>query len=408
MQSIHREGPTGGAVTVSRFRGASGVEEAHLVICPGDYGSFTRQLEDLRRAYHDALESMRIDPETVVVRRFFCSDIRNQAEALRRDPFTNPAEPEACCAISWAGQPPMPPARIAMWAYHVIDPEQGAAPAPAGPRHADVPTTSPHKTRNEHGITLHRGELSHHWTCGLTCPSAGGSYDKTHGIFADYNAWLERHNLTLKDHVLRTWLFVDDIDAEYHGLVVARREFFARCGLTPETHFIASSGIGGVASDPATRVTMDAYAVGGLRDEQIHQLAAPDHLSPTHVYGVTFERGTAVDYRDRRHVIISGTASIDANGDIVHPGDVARQLDRTLENVDALLSHAGAAMSDMCHWLVYVRDPADLAFARTEMRRRFKDAPVVVLAAPVCRPGWLIEVEGMAIAPADNPALPPF
>jgi len=35
-------------------------------------------------------------------------------------------------------------------------------------------------------------------------------------------------------------------------------------------------------------------------------------------------------------------------------------------------------------------------------------APVQVVVAPVCRPGWLVEVEGLAIIPASNPDLPPF
>jgi hypothetical protein len=42
------------------------------------------------------------------------------------------------------------------------------------------------------------------------------------------------------------------------------------------------------------------------------------------------------------------------------------------------------------------------------MTERFPDAPIQVVQAPVCRPGWLIEVEGIAIVPAENPNLPSF
>jgi enamine deaminase RidA (YjgF/YER057c/UK114 family) len=145
-----------------------------------------------------------------------------------------------------------------------------------------------------------------------------------------------------------------------------------------------------------------------VRPEQIEYLSALDHLSRTAVYGVTFERGTSVAYRDRKHVILSGTASIDSKGEIVHPGDVAQQLDRTLENMEALLERAGARLGDMCHFIVYVRDPADQAEAERRMRERVGDAPVVVVVAPVCRPGWLIEVEGMAIVEAAEEELPEF
>ena len=137
-------------------------------------------------------------------------------------------------------------------------------------------------------------------------------------------------------------------------------------------------------------------------------LKALDHLSPTHIYGVTFERGTSVAYRDRKHIIISGTASIDSDGNILYPGNISQQLDRTVENIEALLKNAGATFKDMCVLIVYIRDPGDYTLANQQMQELFPDTPVVVALAPVCRPGWLIELEGIAIIPASNPALPLF
>ena len=46
--------------------------------------------------------------------------------------------------------------------------------------------------------------------------------------------------------------------------------------------------------------------------------------------------------------------------------------------------------------------------AQRQMRDRFGDAPIEVVLAPVCRPGWLIEVEGEAIVPESNSELPAF
>lgn len=87
-------------------------------------------------------------------------------------------------------------------------------------------------------------------------------------------------------------------------------EVFVTQNLTEKTHYIASTGIGGRHADPKVLVQMDTYAVAGLKPEQIHFLYAPTHLNPTYEYGVSFERGTYVDYGDRRQVFISGTASI--------------------------------------------------------------------------------------------------
>ncbi|MDM8009051.1 MAG: Rid family hydrolase [Phycisphaerae bacterium] len=379
------------SVNVSRFRGPSGVNEYHLVVQPTEYGSIDAQLEWVACGYRSTLESMGLSPRTAILRRFFCSDVQNQAGALEACPISRCGHTADPCAVSWVGQPPGPPAKVSLWAYHVND------------RSGELETS----LRGSH-LTLRRGELSHHWTTGITSTNDTTSYHQTRGIFERYNALLCEQGMTLADHVLRTWLFVRDIDANYQGLVAARREFFAEHGLTADTHFIASSGIGGSNADPAAIVTLDAYAISGVQPEQIRFLAAPDHLSPTYVYGVTFERGTSVAYRDRKHVIISGTASIDHQGKILYPGDVSRQLDRTLENIEALLKHAGATLNDMSAFIVYIRDPSDCATARQQMRDRFGQAPIAVLVAPVCRPGWLIEVEGTAVVSESNPELPPF
>ena len=115
--------------------------------------------------------------------------------------------------------------------------------------------------------------------------------------------------------------------------------FFTQ-GLTVHTHFIASTGIGGRQQDPNVLSQMDNYAIAGIRQEQIRYLYASTHLNRTSDYGVSFERGTRVDYADRRHVFISGTASINNKGEIMYPKDVEKQTRRMWENVEALLQEA--------------------------------------------------------------------
>jgi len=378
-------------VNVSRFRGAGGVEECHLVVRPTEYDRFERQLDRLLRAYRGALNSIGLAERTAVLRRFFCSDLANQASALQADPWSSRGSGPEPCAVSWTGQPPAPPAKVMLWAYHINDPK-----------------TPLDKSGDATHLMLRRGALGHHWTTGMPGPTGETSSDQTSAVFEQYDAMLRAQNLSLAEHVVRTWLFVRDIDTNYQGMVAARREFFRRHGLTAETHFIASSGIEGLHPEPAVRVAMDAYAISGLRPEQVRYLTALDHLGPTHRYGVTFERGTSVAYADRKHLIISGTTSIDTEGNILYPGDIVRQLDRTLENIEALLQPAGADLQDMSVFIVYVRDPADMDLAGRLMRERLGDAPVAVTLAPVCRPGWLIELEGAAVVPAVNPGLPPF
>ena len=133
-------------------------------------------------------------------------------------------------------------------------------------------------------------------------------------LFNEYVMQLAEEGCKLSENCIRTWLFVNDIDLNYGGVVRARNQVFFTQGLTVHTHFIASTGIGGRQQDPNVLSQMDNYAIAGIRQEQIHYLYAPTHLNRTSDYGVSFERGTYVDYADRRHVFISGTASINNKG----------------------------------------------------------------------------------------------
>jgi enamine deaminase RidA (YjgF/YER057c/UK114 family) len=379
------------SVNVSQYKGKSGVDEFNLIIQPTQYAHIQTQLEWVYQAYQQVLAKLGLDMQTAVFRRFFCSDLLNQTPILNASPFSQLANRKEPCAISWVCQPSVPPAKIAVWAYHIKD----------GNSKVD-------KLQDGATLIVKRDKLSHYWTTGQTFTAGKTLYDQTHEIFNRYTAYLQSQKMVLADNVIRTWFFVQNIDAEYQGLVTARREFFAEHGLTTDTHFIASTGIEGTYTEVNAKVVMDAYAISGVRAEQIKFLEALDHLSPTYIYGVTFERGTSVAYQDRKHIFISGTASIDNQGTILFPDDVLRQLDRTLENIEALLKSAGATLKDMAMFIVYVRDFSDYHIVQQRLRERFKKMPIVISVAPVCRPGWLVEIEGQAIVPASNPDLPLF
>jgi len=388
---LHQAATVPATAQVSSFQTETGASEFHLLVRPAEYGTFAQQLDWLERAYREALAAHKVVPGSALFRRFLCSDLANQAPLLASRAFANRERPDEACAVSWVNQPPAGPAKVALWAYHVV-----------------APGESPNKRLDGHTLTWQRNGHTYLWTTGITCPVGHSAHAQTRGVLQEYSGLLRARRLSLEQHAVRTWLFVQDIGANYEGVVVARRDYFREHGLTPETHFIASTGIEGGGTDVRAKVTLDAHAVAGLQPQQVSYLSAPDHLSPTHVYGVTFERGTRIAYRDRTHVIISGTASIDACGKILHPGDVARQLERALDNVDALLRQAGATSCDLAVLIAYVRDPADAALVRSQLQQRCGMVPVEVVVAAICRPRWLVEVEGVAVTAAARMELPAF
>ncbi len=388
--SRHKCTTFGCTAEVSFFSTGKGPDEVHLMFCPQDDLPLCDQLLGLARAYEETLALLGLDSNSAIFRRFFVADPACYLRSLESLTMGS-CDLGDLCAISLVGQTPKPPAAVAMWAYHISDPE--------GPIL---------KHRHEHGVTLIRKGVSHHWVTALVPRSGTTAYDQTYDVFRQYNEVLAANQMSLSDNVLRTWLFVDGIDSNYRGLVDARRDLFAQAGLVAETHFIASTGIEGRSLDGKSLITMDAWAATGLVEQQVRFLTAEKMLGPTHVYGATFERGTSVAYRDRKHVIISGTASIDHNGEIVHEHDVVGQLRRTLENIAAILRQAEATFDDIVHLIVYVRDPADREIITDRMRMRFPQTPMLVVLAHVCRPGWLVEVEGIAVVPTDDPSMPAF
>lgn len=73
-----------------------------------------------------------------------------------------------------------------------------------------------------------------------------------------------------------------------------------------------------------------------------------------------------------------------------------------LTNVEALLKAAECGWDDVGQMLVYLRDMADAGIVRKMFEERFPDIPYLILLAPVCRPGWLIEMECMAMKPVST------
>jgi enamine deaminase RidA (YjgF/YER057c/UK114 family) len=190
--------------------------------------------------------------------------------------------------------------------------------------------------------------------------------------------------------------------------VESRGKVFHQNGMTEATHYIASTGIEGACAHQYDLVLMDAYSVLDLIPGQMSYLHDLDKLCPTKDYKVHFERGTKISYADRAHYFISGTASIDKAGRVVHPGNVLKQLERALTNVEGLLACGEASIADMTHLIVYLRDASDFEQVRACLSERFPGLPAVFVEGPVCRPEWLVEIEGIAIANHDAPELPSF
>lgn len=371
-----------GRAEVAAFVVTGGVTEYHVMIHATDPKQTYREQMNVVLDAYAALLKKELSGAVAVFKRYFLSDAANQAELL----LAATAE-SSDCALSVVEQPPLDGTKIALWAYLQTDVQTRVLP---------------------NGLyEVKHGAYRQIWMGGSFNRAANSEY-QTRLLLNDYVMQLMEQGCKLADNCIRTWFFVQNVDVNYAGVVKARNEVFVTQDLTEKTHYISSTGIGGRHADPKVTVQMDTYAVDGLKSEQIHYLYAPTHLNPTYEYGVSFERGTYVDYGDRRQVFISGTASINNKGEVVYPGDIRKQTERMWENVEALLKEAGCTFDDLGQMIVYLRDVADYTVVKGMYDERFPDTPRVFVYAPVCRPGWLIEMECMGVKSLENKEFAPY
>ncbi len=117
-----------------------------------------------------------------------------------------------------------------------------------------------------------------------------------------------------------------------------------------------------------------------------------------------FSRGIRVEMNGASFLFISGTASIDENGNSVHIGDFAKQTKRTYYNISKLLESEDATWKDVVKTTVYLKDIKkhydEFNKLRIDFFRQESVDPYpasVGIQATLCREELLIEMDAIAI-----------
>ena len=118
----------------------------------------------------------------------------------------------------------------------------------------------------------------------------------------------------------------------------------------------------------------------------------------------SFSRGMRIELGDLVILLISGTASIDENGQTLHVGDFRAQQRRTYQNITALLEAEGATWKDIVRTTCYLRDiDRDYTVFNEERTKFFAEQKLDPLPAStgiqakLCRPELLVEIEAIAM-----------
>jgi len=240
--------------------------------------------------------------------------------------------------------------------------------------------------------------------------------DQARGAFVLMKEVLDTEGMEFTD-IVRQWNYVERIvdmdpygDGErqrYRIFNGVRGEFYPEKAAWVNGYPAATGigvGIGGVV--------LGCVAVKAL-EGRVDIVALPNPLQiDAHAYSEKaqagkapqFERAKAVVAGGKVRVFVSGTAGIRGE-DTEHLGDVEKQTEMTIENIEALMSRenlenhgidAGATLRDVSQFRVYVKHERDILRVRRICDEKFGDVPVQYIVADVCRPNLLMEIEAIA------------
>lgn len=117
---------------------------------------------------------------------------------------------------------------------------------------------------------------------------------------------------------------------------------------------------------------------------------------------LAFSQG--VETQDTRRLLFcAGQASVDAEGNAMHPGDMAAQMNQAFDNLEAVLEQAGLAITNVVRLNYYVTDMEAFANAGATIAARLeslaiKPSGTLLGVSRLFHPELLIEMEATAAA----------
>jgi len=205
-------------------------------------------------------------------------------------------------------------------------------------------------------------------------------------------------------NIVRTWIYINEIDDNYQQFNLARREFFERNEIDFDSkakRLPASTCISGKAEESGYGM-MDVQCIKEKNEqckiERIYNILQNEAEGKKYLYGPTFSRGMLIEADNCQEIHVSGTASINETGKTVYIDDTYGQIKKTLLNVLSILQQYDMTLSDLCQSTCFFKKKeyyAEFNKCLEEMGlEEFGDTFVV---ANVCRSDLLFELDGIAM-----------
>ncbi len=242
------------------------------------------------------------------------------------------------------------------------------------------------------GLAIHSADMTRFYS-GSLYGRGENVYQQTLAVFEGAEKALQEAGMQFSD-VVRTWIYLPDMERDYADLNRGRREFFKGRNIAPPP---ASTGIGAGLAPDEHDLCLIVYAIKDRKGVSKSVMMTPTLNEAPH-YGADFSRGMRVTESNKESLYVSGTASLNETGASVYYDDLEAQAERMLLNVEGLLKAQGAGFEDIVYATTYVKN---IAHAKP-LQEKLDEAGYVgfvnsMVLAPVCRPELLCETEAVAI-----------
>lgn len=213
---------------------------------------------------------------------------------------------------------------------------------------------------------------------------------QTQNTFVQMQQLLTQNSMDFH-HVARTWFFNNHILDWYDDFNRVRTQYFRDHDIVL-SEFPASTGIG--APNPSgSALTAGLLAIDPKTPETVWKtIESPLQDNPAE-YGSSFSRAAELITPDEQRLFISGTASISNDGQSVHPGDIRRQIELTMEVVQSILKSRGMNWNDVIRSIVYFKKPHFADSCQQRHKYPIFSLPYCAVFADICREDLLFEIE---------------
>ncbi|MBN1387557.1 MAG: hypothetical protein JW965_03875 [Bacteroidales bacterium] len=217
------------------------------------------------------------------------------------------------------------------------------------------------------------------------------NYRQAYSVFCSLKSILREYDICFKG-LARTWLYVHGILEWYDDLNRARNTFFNEEDIFAGT-IPASTGIG-LSNIYSKSLLLNAFLLKTSGYNNLIRMLDSPMQCPATDYKSSFSRAVEIRHMTSKRLLISGTASIDREGQTLHYDNVKMQINQTMEVVSSIMRKEEYGWKNMVRAIAYFRDQGHVKHFLEYCRSNQIDSSYILIAGgTICRDDLLFEIE---------------